>query len=158
MQTRFGRRYSGQLKQRAAAAAAAPHKTLGKHPERAAYQPAGRGATWVKNVPAGRRPHPCRWTGGSWQGSKSILKGLEAGPLRGATAGGTLAPRPAGMAPSPKKQRNKTHCTGGNWAAGPTGGVGGRGRRREGGLEREGEGGEGEKEPGEKAESGRKRG
>lgn len=60
MQTRFERRYSGQLKQRAVAVAvaAAPHKTLGKHPERAAYQPAGRGATWVKNVPEGGSPTP----------------------------------------------------------------------------------------------------
>lgn len=57
------------------AAAAAPHKTLGKHPERAANQPAGWGAIPAKNVPAGRRPHPCRWTGGGSQGSKSILKG-----------------------------------------------------------------------------------
>ena len=58
----------------AAAAVPAGHKTLGKHPERAANQLAGWGTTRAETVQAGRRPRPCRWTGGGWQGSKSILK------------------------------------------------------------------------------------
>ena len=67
--------WTTKTKSAAAGAAAAPHKTLGKHPEPAATQRAGRGATRANNVPAGRLPHPCRWTGGGWQGSKSTLKG-----------------------------------------------------------------------------------
>ena len=57
-----------------AAAVPAGHKTLGKRPERAANQLAGWGTTRAETVQAGRRPRPCRWTGGGWQGSKSILK------------------------------------------------------------------------------------
>ena len=58
-----------------AAAVPAGHKTLGKHPERAAKQLAGWGTTRAETVRAGRRRRPCRWAGGGRQGSKSILKG-----------------------------------------------------------------------------------
>lgn len=47
-----------KTKSAAAAAAAAPHKTLGKHPERAANQPAGRGATGLKMCRQGGGPTP----------------------------------------------------------------------------------------------------
>lgn len=114
------------------AAAAAPHKTLGKHPERAANQPAGWGAIPAKNVPAGRRPHPCRWTGGGSQGSKSILKGWRLGCCVAQLQGAHSPRAQREWRPRQKRQPNKTHCTGGNWAARPAKGVGGIGRIREG--------------------------
>lgn len=88
------------------AAAAAPHKTLGKHPERAANQPAGWGAIPAKNVPAGRRPHPCRWTGVGSQGSKSILKGWKLGCCVAQLQGRTR-PAPSGNGALAKKS-NRT--------------------------------------------------
>jgi hypothetical protein len=119
----------------AAAAAAAQHKTLGKHPERVANRRAGWGAASAGNERPGRRPQPCRWTGGGWQESKSVLKDWKP---RGTTPGGTLGLREWRPGPKAAKQNPLHWREVGCCAAG-----------KEGGWERArgcGEGGSGGKE------------
>ena len=94
-----------------AAAVPAGHKTLGKHPERAAKQLAGWGTTRAETVRAGRRRRPCRWAGGGRQGSKSILKGGSWAAAR-RDSRGHARPAPGGNGALAKKPPNKTRLHG----------------------------------------------
>lgn len=109
-----------------AAAVPAGHKTPGKHPERAANQLAGCGTTRAETAQAGRRPRPCRWTGGGWQGSKSTLKDWKLRRCEARLQGAHSPCAGREWRPRQKSHQTKTHCTGGNWAARPAAGVGGR--------------------------------
>ena len=96
-----------------AAAVPAGHKTPGKHPERAANQLAGCGTTRAETVQAGRRPRPCRWTGGGWQGSKSTLKDWKLRRCEARLQGAHSPCAGREWRPRQKSHQTKIHCTGG---------------------------------------------